>query len=336
MINKSLAGVLLTTIAYTAQAEIVTTVKPLGFIAAAVADGVTPTSVLLPTGASPHDYNMRPSDLQRLQQAELVVWVGQDLETFLSKSISRLEPKKVLQIEKMDGIQQLLGEALHVHADGDDHGHDHHGHDHDHAHDHDHDGPPGQQDEHDHDHDHADGHDHEHGGLQTDWHVWFSSDISEKIAEQIAARLSQNYPAKTDLIQQNLAEFKQGISTKQQQLRKQLDPIKSKGYYVFHDAYGYFERQYGLNRLGSFTINPTVAPGAKKLNEIKADIDAHKAQCLFAEPQFTPRLLETLHKKTGIRLGVIDPMGEKIALSKTAYSDYLQSLADSFSQCLAK
>ncbi|TNH03849.1 zinc ABC transporter substrate-binding protein ZnuA [Testudinibacter sp. TR-2022] len=343
IINKSLAGVLLTTIAYTAQAEIVTTVKPLGFIAAAVADGVTSTSVLLPTGASPHDYNMRPSDLQRLQQAELVVWVGQDLETFLSKSIGRLEPKKVLQIEKMDGIQQLLGEALHVHAEGDDHGHDH-----GHNHTHDHDGPPGLQDEHDHDHahghdhshdhshDHVHGHDHQHGGLQTDWHVWFSSDISEKIAEQIATRLSQNYPAKADLIQQNLVEFKQSISAKQQQLRKQLDPIKSKGYYVFHDAYGYFERQYGLNHLGSFTINPTVAPGAKKLNEIKADIEAHKAQCLFAEPQFTPRLLETLHKNTGVTLGVIDPMGEKIALSKTAYTDYLQSLADSFSQCLAK
>lgn len=325
IINKPLAGVLLSTIAYTAQADVITTVKPLGFIAAAIADGVTTTQVLLPTGASPHDYNLRPSDLQKLQQADLVVWIGADMETFLSKSIGRLTAAKVLQIDKIDNIQQLLGEALHVHADGD-HDHDH---DHDHGHSHDHDGPPENEDEHDHDH-----HDHAHGGLETDWHVWFSSDISGKIAEQIAQRLAQDYPNKTDLIKQNLAEFKQGIAAKQQQLKTQLDPVKSIGYYVFHDAYGYFERQYGLNHLGAFTINPAVAPGAKTLNEIKADIQAHKAKCLFAEPQFTPRLLETLHKSTGVKLGVLDPMGEKIALSKTAYTEYLQALADSFSQCL--
>ncbi|MDH3001410.1 zinc ABC transporter substrate-binding protein [Chelonobacter oris] len=323
IINKPLAGVLLSTIAYTAQADIVTTVKPLGFIAAAVADGVTPTQVLLPTGASPHDYNMRPSDLQRLQQAELVVWIGQDMETFLSKSIGRLKAENVLQIDKMGSIQQFLGEALHVHADDHDHDHDHH---HDHHHDHDHDGPPGFEDDHDHDHD----------GMTTDWHVWFSSDISEKIAEQLAKQLKNHYPAKTDLIEANLSAFKQGVAGKKQQLKTQLEPIQQRGYYVFHDAYGYFERQYGLKHLGAFTINPAVAPGAKTLNEIKADIAANNAKCLFAEPQFTPRLLETLHKNTGVKLGVLDPMGEQIAIGKTAYIDYLQSLADSFSQCLAK
>ena len=332
IINKSLAGVLLSTIAYTAQAEIVTTVKPIGFIAAAVAEGVTSTGVLLPTGASPHDYSLRPSDLQRLQQAELVVWVGQDLESFLSKSIGRLDTNKVLQIEKMENIQSLLGEAMHVHAEGEDH-HDHdHGHDHkhdhkdDHKHDHAHDGPPGHDDDH---------HEHDHGGLQTDLHVWFSPTISLQIAEQIAERLNGQYPAKAELIKTNLATFKQSLEQKEKQLQAQLDPIKGKGYYVFHDAYGYFERQYGLNHLGSFTINPAVAPGAKTLNEIKANIDAHKAQCLFAEPQFTPRLLETLHKSTGVKLGVIDPMGGEIAVGKTAYTDYLQSIADSFTQCLA-
>ncbi|MGR6981780.1 zinc ABC transporter substrate-binding protein ZnuA [Testudinibacter sp. P27/CKL/0425] len=309
MINKPLAGVLLSTIAYTAQADIITTVKPLGFIAAAVADGVTPTQVLLPTGASPHDYNLRPSDLQRLQKADLVVWIGADMETFLSKSIGRLKAGSVLQIDKMENIQQLLGEALHVHDD------------------HDHDGPP----EHQHD-----DHEHEHGGLQTDWHVWFSSDISGKIAEQIAQRLTAKYPNKAERITANLQAFQQGIAAKHQQLKTQLDPIKQRGYYVFHDAYGYFERQYGLNHLGAFTINPAVAPGAKTLNEIKADISANHAQCLFAEPQFTPRLLETLHKNTGVKLGVLDPMGEKIAVSKTAYTEYLQSLADSFSQCLTQ
>lgn len=59
-----------------AQAAVVTSVRPLGFIAAAVADGVMPVEVILPDGVSPHDYALRPSDTLRLKKADVLVWVG--------------------------------------------------------------------------------------------------------------------------------------------------------------------------------------------------------------------------------------------------------------------
>lgn len=89
-----------------------------------------------------------------------------------------------------------------------------------------------------------------------------------------------------------------------------------------------------MQQTGYFTINPLIAPGAKKLAKIKEEINEHKVKCLFAEPQFTPKVLQTLQQSTNVKIGQLDPMGEKIALGKGSYSAFLQQIADNFAQCL--
>ncbi|MDO9665185.1 zinc ABC transporter substrate-binding protein ZnuA [Glaesserella parasuis] len=312
MFKKSLLSLALLGATAVANADVLTTVKPLGFIANAITDGVTETKVLLPTSASPHDYSLKPSDVEQLQSAQLVVWIGEEMETFLEKSIEKLPKEKVLTLEDVPAIKELVEhsgeekEEHHEHKHGHSHNHTHHAHSHD-------------------------GHNHD-----EDWHIWLSPQASEHIAEQIAERLSQQLPEQKAKIAENLANFKTTLATKNSEIAKQLAPVKSKGYYTFHDAYGYFEDAYGLKSLGSFTINPTVAPGAKTLNSIKKSIAQKKAQCLFAEPQFTPKVIESLSKGTSAKVGQLDPLGAKIDLSKNAYPEFLQSLADQFGGCLAQ
>lgn len=313
MLKRTLLSAALLTAA-SAQANVLTTIKPLGFIAAAITDGVTETEVLLPVSASPHDYSLKPSDASKLQSADLVVWVGGGMESFLTKSVNNLDSKKVLTLGNVPAIKTLV-DATHKEDHDHDHEHEHkHGHD-DHHH-------------HEHAHDH-DGHDH-----SRDWHIWLSSDIAILSAEQIAERLTAQYPDKKAKIEENLAKFKTNVADKVAHLKTQLAPVKGKGFYTFHEAYGYFENLYGLKSLGSFTINPTVAPGAKTLGKIKADIKEHKAACLFAEPQFTPKVVESLSKGTQTKVGQLDPLGAKIELGPDAYPQFLQSMADEFSQCL--
>ncbi|WGE52830.1 zinc ABC transporter substrate-binding protein ZnuA [Actinobacillus equuli] len=317
-----------------ANADVLTTVKPLGFIASAITEGVTESKVLLPVTASPHDYSLKPSDVEQLKSAQLVIWVGEDLETFLEKSIDKLPKEKVLSLDDVPAIKAIV-DATEKHDDHDDdekheHDHDHkheHGHKHEH-HDHKHEHHEHAHEGHDHHHDHE-GHSHD-----KDWHIWFSPEASLAAAEQIAARLSVQLPEKKAKIAENLATFKANLTAKSEQIRQQLAAVKGKGYYTFHDAYGYFERAYDLNSLGSFTINPSVAPGAKTLSVIKKNIAEHKAQCLFAEPQFTPKVIESLSKGTQVKVGQLDPLGAKIELSQTAYPQFLQAIADEFSQCL--
>lgn len=309
MFKKSVLSLALLGATAVSNADVLTTVKPLGFIANAITDGVTETKVLLPTSASPHDYSLKPSDVEQLQSAQLVVWIGEEMESFLEKSIDKLPKEKVLTLENVPAIKELVEHSGEEKEDKHDHKHEHK-HSHNHAHD---------------------GHSHD-----EDWHIWLSPKAGEQIAEQIAERLSQQLPEQKAKIAENLANFKAILATKNSEIAKQLEPVKSKGYYTFHDAYGYFEDAYGLKSLGSFTINPTVAPGAKTLNAIKKSIAQKQAQCLFAEPQFTPKVIESLSKGTSAKVGQLDPLGAKIELSKNAYPEFLQSLANQFSDCLDK
>lgn len=322
-----------------ASATIVTSVKPLGFIASSIADGITDTEVLVPAGASPHDYSLKPSDVQKLKSAEMVVWIGEDVDAFLDKSIDDLDYKKVLTIKDIAAIEPFLlkGEHHHHHhGEGEaheDHDHAYEGHHHDHEkHEHKH-------EEQDHKHEHAGHehhHDHDHEDLGVNWHVWYSPDISKSVAQRIAAKLIKQYPEKKEQIEKNVAEFNRTLDEQSAKIKTQLEGVKDKGFYVFHDAYGYFNQAYGLNQTGYFTINPLVAPGAKTLAKIKEEIAEHKVNCLFAEPQFTPKVIESLSKGTQVNVGRLDPMGGAVKLGVNSYAAFLQFTADSYAQCLAK
>ncbi|MGY6088975.1 zinc ABC transporter substrate-binding protein ZnuA [Avibacterium paragallinarum] len=289
-----------------ASASVVSSIKPLGFIASSIADGVTDTQVLVPAGASPHDYNLKPSDVQKLKSADLVLWVGEDADAFLASSLQKnVDASKVVTIAKLAGITpDMLAKGEHHHHD-----HDHHHHD-------------------------GEDHDHDHDELETNWHVWYSPRISQVVAEAVADKLTQQFPAKKALIEKNLAEFNRTLNAQNEKIKQQLASVQKKGFYVFHDAYTYFNEAYGLNQVGAFTINPLVAPGAKKLAHIKEEIEEHKVGCLFAEPQFTPKVIETLHKSTGVKVGRLDPMGDAVALGKDSYANFLQYTADSYYNCL--
>lgn len=318
-----------------AQANLVTSIKPLGFIASAIAEGVTDVEVIVPPGASPHDYHLKPSDVQKVKSADLMLWIGEDVDSFLEKSVESVERKKVITIADLADVEPLLGKSDHDHEHDHNHAHDHdHKHEHDHKHDH--------QDEHKHEHhEHKDAHNHDHhhhahDDLSVNWHVWYSPQISKIVAQKIADKLTLQYPDKKDLIAQNVADFDRTLATQSEKIKAQLAPLANKGFYVFHDAYGYFNDAYGLKQTGYFTINPLVAPGAKTLATIKQEIAEHKVSCLFAEPQFTPKVIESLSKGTGVHVGRLDPMGDKVALGKNAYADFLQFTADSYAECLSK
>ncbi|TDQ59728.1 zinc transport system substrate-binding protein [Mesocricetibacter intestinalis] len=327
-VHKSAIAVAISLASYTASADIVTSVKPLGFIASSIAEGVTETQVLVPPGASPHDTYLKPSDVLLLKKADLAIWIGEDVDANFSKIINEyLGADKKLQLSELEEIEDLLieGEEGHDHS----HSHNHHSDSHEeedaeHSHNHAH-----KQEGHSHAHDH-------HHDSSVNWHIWYSPQISHIVAQEIAERLTHIYPDKKQRIAKNLAQFEQSLATQSEKIKVQLAPYKDRGFYVFHDAYGYFNTAYGLNQTGYFTINPLVAPGAKTLAKIKQEIQQHKVSCLFAEPQFTPKVIESLSQSTGVKVGRLDPIGDNVQLGKDSYAAFLQATADSYAQCLAQ
>ncbi|HHQ4308021.1 TPA: zinc ABC transporter substrate-binding protein ZnuA [Serratia fonticola] len=308
--NKWLQRTLLATalvMAGNATAAVVTSIRPLGFIASAIADGVTPTEILLPDGASPHDFALRPSDIQRLRSADLVLWVGPDMEAFLTKSLTQLPTNKQLAISELPAVQPLLMKG------DDDHDHDHAAEAHSHS-------------------DGDDGHDHHHGDYNM--HVWLSPEVAKVTAIAIHDRLLELMPQKKDKLDANLRQFEDQLAQTDKNLVKMLTPVQGKGYFVFHDAYGYFEKHFGLSPLGHFTVNPEIQPGAQRLHQIRTQLVEQKAVCVFAEPQFRPAVINAVAKGTNVRSGTLDPLGTGIELGKDSYGNFLTALCNQYVSCL--
>ncbi|WP_034949274.1 zinc ABC transporter substrate-binding protein ZnuA [Erwinia oleae] len=288
-----------------AHAAVVASVKPLGFIAAAIADGVTPVEVLLPDGTSEHDYSLRPSDVKRLQGADLIVWVGPEMEAFMPKAVAQLPPEKSLELSALPAVKPLLIKG------GDEEEHDH---------------EEGEE-AHDHDHEH-----HHHG--EYNMHLWMSPEIARQSAVAIHQKLLELMPQSRDKLDANLHHFEAELASADTQIASQLGPVQGKGYFVFHDAYSYFEKYFGLTPAGHFTVNPEIQPGAQRLHHIRTELVEHKAVCVFAEPQFRPAVIDAVARGTRVRKGTLDPLGTSITPSKDSYVKFLSQLSSQYASCL--
>ncbi|MGC0986406.1 zinc ABC transporter substrate-binding protein ZnuA [Pantoea agglomerans] len=288
-----------------AQANVVASLKPVGFIAAAIADGVTPVDVLLPDGASEHDYSLRPSDAKRLKNADLVVWVGPEMEAFMAKSAAELPAQKNLAMVNIDGVKPLL---ISGGEDEDEH-------------------TAEKSEEQD-----ADAHHHHRG--EFNMHLWLSPEIARKTAVAIHGKLLELMPQDKAKLDANLQQFEVALADTDKRVSAQLAPVKNKGYFVFHDAYTYFEKQYGLSPTGHFTVNPEIQPGAQRLHQIRTQLVEQKAVCVFAEPQFRPAVIDAVARGTQVRKGTLDPLGTDISLAKDSYVKFLSQLSSQYESCL--
>ncbi|WP_315707597.1 zinc ABC transporter substrate-binding protein ZnuA [Brenneria uluponensis] len=309
------ASVLLTSVASipVASAAVLTSIRPLGFIAAAIADGVTPVDILLPDGASPHDYALRPSDVQHLRSADLVIWIGPDMEAFLAKPLQQVAAARQISLADVPAIKaELLKAPL--------------DHEHEMTANSAHDATAEAEDD--------DGDGHHHGDINM--HIWMSPVIAKAAAVAIHDKLLELMPQNRDKLDGNLRYFTEKLAQTDKNIGNMLSPVQGKGYFVFHDAYGYFEKHYGLKPLGHFTINPAIQPGAQRLHQIRTQLVEHKAVCVFAEPQFRPAVIDAVAKGTGVRIGVLDPLGSNVALDKDSYTHFLLKLSNEYLSCLEK
>ncbi|EEO76975.1 Zinc ABC transporter, periplasmic-binding protein ZnuA [Yersinia pestis Nepal516] len=141
-------------------------------------------------------------------------------------------------------------------------------------------------------------------------------------------------PQNKDKLDANLRRFEYQLAQNEKNIVTMLKPVQGKGYFVFHDAYGYFENHFGLSPLGHFTVNPEIQPGAQRLHQIRTQLVEHKAVCVFAEPQFRPAVINAVAKGTNVRSGTLDPLGSGIVLDKDSYVNFLSQLSNQYVSCL--
>ena len=319
---------------------VITTIQPINSLVSAVIGDTGKTISLIPADISPHEYKLKPSDAKKMQEANIIFFVSNHLESSVTKVFKNL-PKniKIINLLEETGIEHLAirdNEAWerHDHHGHDDHDdHDKHGKKHD-DHD-DHDKHAKKHDDHD-DHDkhgkkHDDHDDHE---SKDDVHIWLSPDNAIKIVEKVNKELTLLFPDNASKYSENSNKMIDKIQKLKNELAKDLAPIKEKPYVVFHDAYQYFEKTFDLNAVGSVALEGDIASSPKQISFIKDKIKKLNASCVFQEPQFDSKLVKIVVEGTNAQIGTLDPLGVNISGKENFYIQLLKNMAKSLKECL--
>jgi zinc transport system substrate-binding protein len=285
--------------------SVIATIGPVHAIAAQLLRDIATPHLLVEANASPHTYALKPSDARRLAEAEFVVLASPRLETFLERALQRLSRSaRVVILEQAPGLQLLPlrdGQGFAAHS--------HEGHNHSAKHTH-------------------------HPG-QMDVHFWLDPDNGKAAARHLAHQLAAGLPAHRPIIERNLMTLISEVDAAQAQMRAELDDLRGKPFFVFHDAYQYFERRFGLEASGAIVTGNDLQPGAKRLLRIRDTIKKGRALCVFSEPQFDPKLARMLVEGTEARIGSLDPEGVNRSTGQvSSYPELLRSLARDFAVCM--
>ena len=301
---------------------VVASIVPIHSMVAGVMEGAGTPHLLVPGGASPHSFALRPSDARRLEAAKAVFWVGPSLETFLVRPLKALaQDAAVVALAEAEGVTRLpfrVGGPWDAHEHDDDHGKAKDGH----------------REAAGHAHERESDHEHDKDGHAVDAHIWLDPQNAIAFVGAIAGTLAQADPANAALYQANAGRLLARLRALDAELRQALAPVQNTPYIVFHDAYQYFDTRYGLHPAGSITVSPELSPGARRLVEIRERIRADKAVCVFAEPQFEPKLVRTVVDGTGARVATLDPLGARLKPGPDAYFQLLRNLAKDLTACL--
>ena len=318
-----------------AEVNVVTTIKPLHSLISSVMKGVGEPSLIIEGTNNPHTFVFKPSHAEMIENADIVFWIGEDLEAFMEKPLDSLAKNaKTISFMDLASIEKLKFREQNIFDDHDDHGHDDHddhGHKDDDHDDHDdHDGHDDEHDGHDDHDDHAGHHDgHNHG--EFDAHIWLDPANAKEMVLEISHELSELDPSNKSKYEDNASKTIVALDKLIEEVDKSLS--KDISYIVFHDAYQYFEKRFGVIPAGALTLNPDVLPGAKQIADIQDVINDKGIKCIFSEPQYNPKIIETLGNDMNISTGVMDPLGAYIDAGPSMYSDLINQIANSIKDC---
>lgn len=290
--------------------RVATDIAPVHSLVARVMSGVGSPGLIIQQGASPHEYALRPSDASTLQNADLVFWIGPDLTPSLGDTIKTIAPDAsvtaLLDFEGTIALEFREGTFFEKH--------EHHDEEHESE-------------------EHADEHE-DHAGHDHDAHAWLSPQNAAIWLNVIAGQLSAADPENAGSYFTNAAAGRAELKALTAEINAMLEPKRGGRFIVFHDAYQYFESDFGFAASGAISIGDASDPSPARIVEIRERIAAEGIDCVLTEPQFNAGLVATVLDGTQAKTGVIDPLGSNLETGATLYPQMIRNLAATLAECL--
>ena len=300
-----------------AAPNVATDITPVHSLVSQVMAGVGTPDLLIQSGASPHNYSLSPSEAEALQEADLVFWIGEGLTPWLERSLDNLSPTSTkIELLEAQGTTTYAfreGATFGAHEDEDD----------------------GHEDEAHEDEAHEDEHHHDHSGV--DPHAWLDPANGKVWLDVIASALAEKDPENASQYLENAAISKAKIDTATLSIENTIAQLQDKQFIVFHDAYQYFEKRFGIMAAGSISISDASKPSPGRIAEIRQLVEDLSVSCVFTEPQYNPGIVNAVFGDTGVNTsGVIDPLGSGLVTGTNLYSNLLIEIAKGLQSCLGK
>ncbi|MCG7990987.1 MAG: zinc ABC transporter substrate-binding protein [Candidatus Thiodiazotropha lotti] len=286
-----------------AAPKVVVSILPIHSLVSGLMSGIGEPYLLLKGNQSPHTMTLKPSDVRAISQADLLVWVGESLESPLNRVIDNHSgSESIISLLTIPNLHLL---PVRHDLDWSRHGHSEH-------------------------------HEEAHSDDEMEWdnHIWLSPENARTIVQYLAQVLIRLDTDHTAEYRTNLQKLLQRIDRDEMAFHATISAVKDRPFIVFHDAYHYLEDHFGLNAVGSVSISPERQSGAKHIHKLQQKIRRLEAICVFSEPQFQPKLVDTLTSGTEANAGILDPLGMALTPGPEAYFQLLNGLADNLATCL--
>jgi len=292
-----------------ANPKVIASIVPVHSIVSAVMGDTGTPQLLLSGRMSEHTASFTASQLSKLGQADIIFIIGHGLEA----KLARISGSEAVSGKRFVELSEATGVKTHKVREG------------------------GGWEAHEHQHeDEETGHDdHAEGILAFDPHVWLDPENGKAMANAIAAELAKTDPANAATYAANAARFASDIDAASKKIAADLAGVRDRPFIVFHDAYQYFEKRFGLRALGSITNISGASPSARRLREIRGKLATTAATCVFREPQFDGKFVDAVIEGGRARSGVLDPLGADLEPGPRAYLQLLRNLAGNLKSCLA-
>ena len=286
--------------------KVLVSIKPFHSLVSAIMQDVSEPLLLINGNNSPHSYALRPSSAENLQQADLVFWGGEILEGFLTKPLQSLASRaKLVSLQETVGLRLLplrsgIGWKKHETDSTNDHSAE----------------------------------DETTSTSGTDPHIWLDPYNAKIISAKIVEILTAMDPQNAQSYRINGEKYGLRLELLDRKLKAEMTKVAETPYMVFHDAYQYFEKRYQLNVIGAVTLHLGYGSSVRRLKTVRKTIKKEKIRCIFSEPQFSPKLLQTVTAGTNVKQGTLDPLGAGLESGPELYFTLLNNLSHNISSCL--
>mgnify|MGYP005625828815 FL=1 len=275
--------------------NVVVSIKPIHSIVSALMEGVSRPQLLLESSDSAHTFHLKPSQLNLLSNADLVITIGDGFETGLKKTLRNIKVGSHIIVSEIDGLHLFYFRN-----------------------------PDTNEMDKNEEHEHAD----------NDLHLWLDIDNMQKTAQYINEQLIKIDPNNRITYETNLVKIHSRLNKLKSELQQQIAPFRSERFAIFSDTLQYFEKSFQLQKPVIITPYHGARLSIHRTLEARKKMKDFKIKCLLYGPENTSKKVNVLSEGLPIKALRIDILGAKLNAGSDQYFNLMKGLSSQLVECL--